>query len=439
MSTRVRQDLPIWMSTSKGPTLLVPQTITGFQRDERHFTTVVPFRWILDNIVPGLALEEAEREIDEGNPVDPRARQLAPFRRKMQRPFLKPVTERRSIAGRSVPVVTLAPTQKMKNSVGPLRKYLLEQFAPDSAAGFGVLPGFVAVWPEPMATTSVAVNVSGFESPWVQYDFSSIGRGALADGECRHLALERIAADPKVPAALKDKLLRKHVTVEVYHGVSVEQAAGMFVDLNFEGTPVDRITKANIDTRNKWINATKEIFGDLGISLATDGRQLTIAHQQMGQWLLLTHAEQMVKAITNGPYKALSNSKAAESWEGVDFERLRQAGVAWFGEIFSYFGGPQVLADKSRVIRTIAVRVALASLGSAFYHEDAAGIDRARKALAEIDWIVSEAWNGIGGKVVVTDGVAKMAAGSGKETITKAVQAVTKPETIAGKAVRRMT
>lgn len=426
------------MSTSKGPTLLVPQTITGFQRGDRHFTTVVPFRWLLDNVVSGLVLEDAERDIDEGNPVDPRAAQLVQFRKKMQRPFRKSVTERRSVAGRSVPVVALAATQKMKNSVGPLRKYLLEEFAPSPEEGFGVLPGFVAVWPEPMTVTPIEISVPGFESPWAQYDFSSLGRGALADGECRHLALERINADPKVSATLKDKLLNKKVTVEIYHGVSVEEAAGMFVDLNFEGTPVDRITKANIDPRNKWIAATKEIFDELGISLATDGRQLTAAHQQMGQWLLLTHAEQMVKAITNGPYRALANSKAAESWEGVDFEKLRRAGVAWFGEIFNHFEGPQVLADKSRVIRTIAVRVALASLGSAFYHEDSVGIDRARKALTEIDWIVSEAWNGIGGKVVVTDGAAKMAAGSGKETITKAVQAVTKPETNAGKAVRRI-
>ena len=61
----------------------------------------------------------------------------------------------------------------------------------------------------------------------------------------------------------------------------------------------------------------------------------------------------------------------------------------------------------------------------------------ARDTLKKIDWIVSEAWNGIGGKVTMTEtGVAKMSAGSGKESITKAVQAITKPDTKAGRAVR---
>jgi hypothetical protein len=211
----------------------------------------------------------------------------------------------------------------------------------------------------------------------------------------------------------------------------------MFVDLNFEGTPGDTITKANIDPRNKWIAVTKRIFEDLGINLATSGRQLTMSHQEMGQWLLLTHAEQMVKAIALGPYKALIKSKKADSWEGVDFERLHKAGVEWLGDVFRHFGGPEVLGDQSRVIRTIAVRVALASLGSAFYHRNLAGMGDARTTLTQINWVVSEAWNGIGGKVTINDaGVAKMSAGSGKESITKAVQAVTKPETKAGRAVR---
>ena len=49
-----------------------------------------------------------------------------------------------------------------------------------------------------------------------------------------------------------------------------------------------------------------------------------------------------------------------------------------------HFGGHQVLADKSRVIRTIAVRVALASLGSAFYRNDEAAIGAAQATLKEV-------------------------------------------------------
>ncbi|MBB5852615.1 hypothetical protein ACFQ05_04935 [Amycolatopsis umgeniensis] len=376
------------------------------------------------------------REMEEGLSVEPRAAKLAPLRGRMQRPFQKKALEKRSVAGESTLVERYIATAKMKNTQGPLRAYLLDQFAPSPEEAFGVLPGFVSVWPEPMLELADPVTIQGLRSPWYTYDYGSLGRGALADGECRHLAALIINADQSVSAALKDRLLNQPVTVEVYHGISEEQAAQMFVDLNYEGTRVDTITKANIDPRNKWIAAAKKIFDELGIKYATTGRQLTGTHQNLGEWILLTHAEQMVKAIVLGPNKALLKSKRAESWDGVDFERLHEAGVTWFREIFDHFGGHEVLVDKSRVVRTIAVRVALASLGSAFYRNDEAAIDAARTTLKEVNWVVSEAWQGIGGKVTVKDGVATMSAGSGKESITRAVQAVTKPETKAGEAVR---
>ncbi|WP_433370525.1 hypothetical protein ACQPZX_45675 [Actinoplanes sp. CA-142083] len=416
--------------------MLIPQTITGIRWNEFHFTTVVPFRWVLENHISGLVLEDAMRDLAEGKAVDPRAAQLGPVRERMQRPFRRVVMERRSVGGESVRVRTMASTPKLRNTMGSLRDYLLQQFAVTPEEAFGVLPGFVAVWPESMEERRETISVPGVQGLWATYDYGRLGRGALADGECRHQAGLDISADPKVPAALKDKLLNQFVTVEVFHGIDAERAGGMFLDLNFEGTPVDTITKANLDYRNKWITATKRIFDELKVEYATTGRQLTISHRGMNQWILLTHAEQMVKSIILGPSKALIKSRKPESWDGVDFDRLHAAGVTWFGEIFDYFGGPDVLGDKSRVIRTIAVRVALASLGNAFYRNDAAAMAEARATLRDINWIVGEEWNGIGGKVVVTESGASMSAGSGKESITRAVQAVTKPETKAGQAVR---
>jgi hypothetical protein len=166
--------------------------------------------------------------------------------------------------------------------------------------------------------------------------------------------------------------------------------------------------------------------------LGTSGRQQTQTNTAQGEFLLLTHAEQMVKSIVLGPNKALKNSKRDNleaSWEGVDFDKLHAAAVRWFGAIFDYFNpeGPRgaVLADKSRVVRTVAVRVALASLGSAFYRDDFEGIKEATETLHKVNWVVSEKWNGIGGKVVEQkDGVVRMSAGSGKEHITAAVSAI---------------
>ncbi|ANZ36441.1 hypothetical protein BBK82_10575 [Lentzea guizhouensis] len=418
--------------------MFIPKKITGIRRSEFHFTTVVPFSWVLENHVSGLVLEDAMRDMQEDKSVDPRVAELAPIRSRMQRPFLRDGIEKRSIGGKSVVVPVKTPTSKLVNTKGSLRDYLLQQFAVSPEEAFGVLPGFVSFWPERLLEQEANVSVEGLLSPWATYEFQHAGRGALADGECRHLAGVLINADPKVPSALKDKLLNRPVTVEVYHGIPTDHAAKMFVDLNCEGTKVDTITRANIDPRNKWITATKAIFEELGIKYATTGRQLTTAHRELGQLILLTHAEQMVKSIVIGAYQAFVKNKRGDSWDGVDFERLHYAGVTWFREIFTHFKeGPEVLADKSRVIRTIAVRVALASLGGAFYHDDKAAIEEARRVLREVNWTVSEAWNGIGGKVVVNENnVIAMSAGSGKESITKAVQALTKPETKAGRAIR---
>lgn len=417
--------------------MLEAKSVTGLEWNENHFTTVVPFKWIVDNLISGLVLEQAERDLAQGLSVDSRAAQLASMRGKMQRPFEDVVRTKKSIRGESVEIDQLRPTAKLVNTRGSLRDYLLEQFAVSPEEAFGVLPGFVAVWPELMDPRSIDVELPGMVSRWQIFDYGHLGRGALADGECRHLAGIEINADPKVSPALKDKLMHQPVTVEVFHGISEAKAAQMFIDLNFEGTPVAGITKANLDPRNKWITVTKGIFEDLGIGLAITGRQLTDSHKRQSQWLLITHAEQMVKAIALGPTKALTKSKKTQSWEGVDFERLHKAGVEWFGEIFDFFGGPEVLGDQSRVIRSIPVRVALASLGTAHYQHRLEDKAAASRTLKEVNWIVSERWNGIGGKVTINDqGVAKMAAGSGKETITRAVQAVTKRDTRAGRYVR---
>jgi hypothetical protein len=411
---------------------LVPKTVTGLRWDDHHFTTVVPFSWLMENIISGLVLEDAVRDMLEGKAVDQRAEQLAPMRDKMQRPFKKVQVEKRSVAGESVEVLTLAPTPKFKNTTGSLRDYLVQQFAVSPEEAFGVLPGFVAVWPELMMEKPLGAEIPGLPAPWSIYDFGDLGRGALADGECRHLSTLLINADNTISAALKDKLFNKVVTVEVFHGITPEQAASMFIDLNYEGTPVDTITKANIDPRNKWVQVTKRIFDDLGMNLATTGRQLTQTHISQGQYLLLTHAEQMVKSIVLGPNRALANSKrdsGEASWEGVNFDKLHKAGVTWFGEIFDRFDpeGPRgaVLADQSRVIRTVAVRVALASLGSFFYKNDFEGMKDARLTLQQVNWVVGERWQGIGGKVTTgKDGTARMSAGSGKEHITRAVSAI---------------
>src|SRR5438094_7106583 len=109
--------------------MLVTRTITGLRRNDHHFTTVVSFQWLLENIISGLVLEDAARDMAEGKSVDKRAAELAPLREKMQRPFQILDMERRSIRGEVAVVPRLRPTAKMRNTQGDLRDYLVQQFA----------------------------------------------------------------------------------------------------------------------------------------------------------------------------------------------------------------------------------------------------------------------------------------------------------------------
>lgn len=236
-----------------------------------------------------------------------------------------------------------------------------------------------------------------------------------------------------------DEPQQSAVTVESMNYVQLPRAPGGSEMLSIFFTRIKQApasTPLNTSERT-WISATRDIFDELGVAYVSTGRQLSSRHTDAGQWILLTHAVQMVKSIVLGPYKALDPPRELEMLpESIDVGRLHRAGVAWFGEIIRHFGGPEILADKTKVIRTVAVRVALASLGSAFYTGSQEAINNTRAVLTDVDWTVSQAWQNIGGYVAVTDSGPSMTAGSGKASITRAVQAL-KPDTETGRLVRK--
>jgi hypothetical protein len=85
--------------------VLTRKTITGVRWDDNHFTTIVPFQWVLDNHISGLALEDAMRDLAEGKAVDPRAEQLGPLGERLQRPFKRFEVVRRRVGVESTPVL----------------------------------------------------------------------------------------------------------------------------------------------------------------------------------------------------------------------------------------------------------------------------------------------------------------------------------------------
>lgn len=189
-------------------------------------------------------------------------------------------------------------------------------------------------------------------------------------------------------------------------------------------------------TEPTWVQVTRAVFDELGISYAPTGRQIGPRHIQAGQWILLVHAVQMVKAITLGGYGAMAAPKSPDIVpDAIDLDRLHKAAVAWIGEIVEHFGGAQAFVDRDLVLRAIAPRVALASLGLAFYSQDETGIAAARATLAEVNWRVSYAWQGIGGHIMEGRSGLSLVSGSGKASIGRALKAM-RPDTEIGRAVR---
>lgn len=421
--------------------------ISGIKMDDFRFTTIVELGWLLDRVIDGLTLESVMEEheqrkegvVDPSLKVDDRTLELAKIRSKMQRPFRTKSVASKMIRGERIYSPQMKPTAKYKNAHGPLKQYMLEKFAPSPDGGFGVLPGFVIYWPEQLqAEALVTPDSEMYENAgWTSYRYGD-SRAVCVDGESRIAAASFIRNDPKVSFALKDQLLRQPVTVTVFHGLDKERAAQAFVDLNFEGVKVDTITKANIDPRNKWVKVTRDIFEELEIKLATSGRQITTAHIQMDEYLLLTHAVQMVKSIIKKANVFSAATDKPSAWTDVDFKKLHAAGVTWFREVFDFFGGAEVLVDRTKVVRSIAVRVAIASLGRYHYAGSQEGRKRASQILREVDWTVAPAWNGLGGKVTQkdTDGPYTMAAGSGKTSCTLVINALD-GNSSRGKALRK--
>lgn len=236
-----------------------------------------------------------------------------------------------------------------------------------------------------------------------------------------------------------DEPRRETVIIESINHVQLPRAPGgtELLSIFFTTTSQGRIADAPVTPGPTWNTVTRAIFDDLGVQYAPTGRQLTGRHIEAGQWILLSHAVQMVKAIVHGPYQAIDPPKTPDLVpDSVDIPRLHKAAVSWFREIIEHLGAPHALADKALVLRTIAPRVALASLGSAFYSGDEEAIASARAALADIDWTVSFAWQGIGGQVVEGETGLSMVSGSGKGSIGRAMQAL-KPDTDIGRAVRK--
>lgn len=441
----------------------------GIRRHESIFTTVIPISLLVDLTIPGMAFEPKEVSGDSYDHLDDRVRELIDARGVIQREFfhraMRPVrvtdpetgekrTERRPTGWN--------PTRKYRNATGELQRYIEGPFL-DTPPLEATLPAFTIYFPERLEGEREREFNALMGGEFYVYTFDRAKKAMEADGESRLLAIRRaLASNSKLSGSRQEKLRATLVSVDVIHGVPTSAMGQMFADLNGKGVTLTKNETEGLDIRNPWTKATKEIFEKLGVPLETTGRQVTLASQAVNKHLIIGQAIMMVRAMGLGSYnKAVSATRYEDEIRDSEaYDRLVEAGVAWFGAVLDRFGAEtlpdgtrdaKVFTDPELVVRAVPVKVALGVMGHPWFEVNRPKQAEHLKALGDIDWKVSPAWQGVAGKVsakvtkrtvagkVVTEKVPntyQLAASGAKELGGAALRALTKPDTNAGRAVR---
>ncbi|MFL5816349.1 MAG: DNA sulfur modification protein DndB [Conexibacter sp.] len=415
-----------------------------------------------------MAFEPREVAGESFDHLDDRVRELMPARGTIQREFF----HRAMKAVRVIDPETgekrterqptgWAPTAKYKNATGELQKYIQGPFL-ETPPLEATLPSFTIYFPERLEGVEVSDFNARMGGEYHVYTLDPAKKAMEADGESRLLAIRRaLSVGSKLSGTKQEKLRTTLVSVDVIHGVPTAAMGQMFADLNGKGVKLTKNEIEGLNIRDPWTRATKDIFGQLRVPLVTTGRQATAVNQAANKHLVIGQAVMMVRGLGLG----FSRAVQATSYDEVikdqkDYDRLVEAGVTWFGHVLDHFGAPalsdgtrdaRVFTDPDRVVRAVSVKVALGVMGNPWFEVNRPKQDEHKRALGEIDWRVSEAWQNIAGKVsqkvelkrvdgktvrVPVAGEYRLAAAGAKEVGAAAVRALTVPDSNAGLAVR---
>lgn len=423
--------------------MAIRQVLGGIAVTDHQFTTVIPVSELLRLTIGGMAFEQEAARNDEYNNVADRVAMLAPARAVAQRSFYAPALKSKRVVGddgerHPAQIETWSETAKLRNAKGDLLKYVKGPFIDEPDQATAGLPAFVLYIPEHLPAERADFD-AGMGGEFYLYDFTDVGRAMILDGESRHYAIDRALAE-QGPGALdghrKQRLRDKLVTVQCHFNHNPVVMGQLFSDLNSKGVKITTNDAASRDIRDPWNKVTREIAADLGLELENTGRQLTAVSRHAGKHLLFSQFRTMVRALGLGSFSGAVS--AAERSDDINWERVRRAGVEWFGIVLKHFGGPEVFTDPERVLRTVPVKVALGIMGHDWY---ATSVERQAQhiaALSEINWHVSSKWNGIAGKVVTKDGISTLSSSGAKENGSRAVQALTSANNTYGRRVRSL-
>lgn len=440
----------------------------GIQLTPNMMTTVWPVSMVEDNAVPGMAFEPKEMVGESFDHLDDRVKQLQEARGTIQRSFfhraMRTVKVVNPDTGKKESVrepTGWTPSRKYQNATGDLQRYIEGPFL-DNPPLRATLPPFILYCPEQLDGVLVRDFNAHMGGEFHTYEHDPAKKFMIADGESRHLAIQRaLSPTGKLAGSRREKLRNTLVTVVIIHGIEPSDMGQMYADLNGKGVTLGANEVAGLDVRDPWARAAKEIFGKLDVNLVTTGRQVSAVDQAEGKHLLVGQAITMVRALGTGSYsKAVSSSTLDEAIKDpMQYDKVVAAGVKWFGAILEHFatvvgdGQPadSVFTHPDYVLKSMPIKVALGVMGHAWVETNLPLQHEHRAALKEINWRVARRWDGIAGKVkertlatkvdgkrvkVTVPEEYELAAGSAKMIGAVAVRALTNPSTKAGREVR---
>ncbi|MEV5960696.1 hypothetical protein AB0L70_02970 [Kribbella sp. NPDC051952] len=435
--------------------MAIPMQLGGIRLDDNKFNTVLPISMLVDLTIPGMAFEPKEVAGESFDHLNDRVAELIKARGEIQREFfhraMKTVrivdpetgekrSERRPEAW--------SPTRKYQNATGDLQRYIEGPFL-NTPPLEATLPAFTIYWPEQLEGAQQKDFNAYMGGEFYIYTIDRAKKAMEADGESRLLAIRRaLSTNSKLSGTKQEKLRATLVSVDVIHGIPTDAMGQIYADLNGKGVTMTRNETEALNIRDLWTRAAKDIFGGLNVPLVTTGRTATAVAQAEHKHLVIGQAITMIRGLGLGSFsKAVSSASVDDVIKDPkDYDRLVEAGIAWFGHVLDHFDADtlsdgtrdaSVFTDKDRVVRAMPVKVALGVMGNPWFEVNMPKQDQHKRFLGEIDWRVGPAWQGIAGKVRRTsDDEFTLAASGAKELGSAAVRALTNPDTVAGRAVR---
>jgi hypothetical protein len=303
----------------------------------------------------------------------------------------------------------------------------------------GMLPQFI-LWTDQPSRVVDSVQREGYAAVGI---LEVSQRLMVLDGETRTEALSRLAYGADRERLDDDQirmLMSLNLDVCLLHGISQEQAAKVFVDINHRGVRVNAALAMTMDVRDPLSRLATKAAEKLNLRLSS-GRQSGGASETD---ITMLRLRQMALAFIMGTNKAVQigtrvlpvrdisiEMPDGQSWaplvKAEDEMRTVEAFSGWLSDLLGIRGDTRGLIgtwadinDPSKAVSSGPVLIALAGVGQCRLLGDVTAEQNVKRALSnEIAWTINPRWDGLAGDVKPDGhGGWKVASASPKQTGT---------------------